>query len=178
MPTICKLGLNENGSTLPLVLCLLLIISTISALLIQMSHGQIKQMTQWKLHADLEEKTETLLNQCEKHLEQGLALITHPMNCCVIETSPPQKNKTYFRVSVFGSKKDPINRDDSQAPSTFLTRLQSIWVMETSPTTSKKKNLNSLQRISWREVIDLDWEYAMSHQQRSIWEDLQACDIK
>ena len=178
MQTTCKLKLNENGSTLPLVLCVLLIISTISALLIQMSHGQIRQVMQWKHQADLEQKTEALLNQCEKHLEQGLALITHPMSCCVIETSPPQKNKTYFRVSVFGSKKDPINRDYLQTPSTFQTRLQSIWLLEHSPTTSNTKHLNSLQRISWREVIDLDWEYTISHQARSIWEDLQACDIK
>jgi hypothetical protein len=181
MPRISKGSYNEKGSTLPLVLCVLFIISAISSLLIQMSLGQFKQIAGWKQQSDLELKTEALLNQCEKYLQLGLEPFTHPISCCVIEASPYEKSKRYFRVSVIGMNKDFLHHDESlsstESPPKLQSRLQSVWLMQTHPATSNMKHRNSLQRISWREVIDLDWEYSINKQQREIWENLSACNM-
>lgn len=176
MPSTLKSKLGEEGFTIPLVMCAILLISSISVVLIQVSHDQIKLISKWQGYIDLEEKTEALLNQCEKYIPSGLIgqqALSYPMTCCAIESSSAAKNKTYFRVFVSAIQKDLHNTASS--PST--SRLETVWTIENSETRSKGKNSTALQRLSWREVIDLDWEHTINQQHAQIWENLAACPI-
>lgn len=167
---------SEAGATLPIVMCLLMLTSAISALLIQMSHDHIKQMHLWAARNEVFHHTEKMLHECEQKIHNDLVTPTALMNCCWVErsisTESKKKNVTpsdgFFRVSVFGTK---MNQMQVQAlphvQAQTQARIQTI--VELNPT---------FQRISWREVIDLDWEYSIDKEQRLIWENLPACQLK
>jgi hypothetical protein len=160
----------EAGSTLPIVMCLLMLTSSMSALLIQMSHGHSKQIHLWVAKNEVFDHTEKILHECEQKIHDKLVTPTSLMNCCWVERSTAVENKKqnsaasdiFFRVSVFGGK-----MTQEQAQPATQTRLQSI--VEFNPI---------FQRISWREVIDLDWEYSIDQKQRLIWENLPSCQLK
>lgn len=172
--------MNHHGYVLPVVTGLLLLMSLIGVISLQSMTTDLRQAYALVAHDRVFRFAEKRLLDCENQLYLSMPPTGSLSQCCVIESTPLQRGQQFFRVSVHALEgMESISRTyhlfDENPMIRAHSRQQSIVKLGSS--SQSHRNSKNLQRVSWREVLDLAWEKQLYPHQMNIWEQIKPCVV-